>query len=110
MPALWLSQFDMRVYVVVTSVDPLRVYLFKDGLVRLCTEPYVAPTAKNLSQTRMHLTNYAINKGSSAFVFNDDAVRTYVSNPVSGNASSTSLHMRNVVRSIAFVMSSTVRV
>ena len=55
-------QFDMRVYVVVTSVDPLRVYLFKDGLVRLATEPYVVPTAKNLAHTRMHLTNYAINK------------------------------------------------
>ena len=57
-----LCQFDMRVYVVVTSVDPLRVYLFKDGLVRLCTEPYVPPTGKNLASTRMHLTNYAINK------------------------------------------------
>ena len=57
-----LMQFDMRVYVVVTSVDPLRVYLFKDGLVRLATEPYVVPTAKNLAHTRMHLTNYAINK------------------------------------------------
>jgi tubulin polyglutamylase TTLL6/13 len=52
----------MRVYIVVTSVDPLRVYLFKDGLVRLATEPYVVPTAKNLAHTRMHLTNYAINK------------------------------------------------
>jgi hypothetical protein len=70
----------MRVYVVVTSVDPLRVYLFKDGLVRLCTEPYVVPTAKNLSQVRMHLTNYAINKGSENFVFNDDADRTDVGN------------------------------
>ncbi|MFO0000351.1 MAG: hypothetical protein ACK559_04415, partial [bacterium] len=70
----------MRVYVVVTSVDPLRVYLFKDGLVRLCTEPYVAPTAKNLSQTRMHLTNYAINKGSANFVFNNDADKTDVGN------------------------------
>jgi tubulin polyglutamylase TTLL6/13 len=44
--------------------------------VRLCTEPYVAPNGKNMSQTCMHLTNYAINKHSSNFVFNDDAERT----------------------------------
>ncbi len=47
---------------------------------RLCTEPYVAPTGKNLSLTRMHLTNYAINKGSANFVFNEDADKTDVGN------------------------------
>ena len=48
----------------------------QDGLVRLCTEPYVAPNAKNLADVCMHLTNYAINKNNSNFVFNDDAERT----------------------------------
>jgi hypothetical protein len=44
------------------------VYLFDEGLVRLCTTKYSAPCKKNLRKTCMHLTNYAINKKSKAYV------------------------------------------
>ncbi len=65
-------KFDIRIYVLITSIRPLRVYMYRDGLVRLCTEPYKQPTAKNLSDRLMHLTNYSINKISERFVANED--------------------------------------
>lgn len=65
-------KFDLRVYVLVTSCDPLRIYIHKEGLVRLATEPYTNPTPSNLDNVCMHLTNYAINKNSSKFEFNSD--------------------------------------
>lgn len=31
-------KFDMRVYVLITCINPLRVYLYNDGIVRFATE------------------------------------------------------------------------
>ena len=60
-------KFDLRLYVLVSSVKPLRMYLFREGLVRLATQEYVKPNSSNISDRCMHLTNYAINKGSDNF-------------------------------------------
>lgn len=67
-------KFDLRIYVLVSSVDPLRIWLFDEGLVRFATTPYVPPSSSNLSKVTQHLTNYAINKNSGNFVFNTGGV------------------------------------
>lgn len=65
-------KFDLRIYVVVTSVDPLRVWLADDGLVRLATSPYVPPTSKKaMNCITANLTNYSVNKSSETYVKSD---------------------------------------
>ena len=51
----------MRVYVAVTSVNPLRVYVYNEGLCRFASEKY---TMDNVKNKYSHLTNYSINKNN----------------------------------------------
>ncbi|KAG8141938.1 hypothetical protein E2320_006591 [Naja naja] len=64
-------KFDIRLYVLLRSLDPLEVHVAKDGLCRFCTEPYQEPALKNLHQVYMHLTNYSLNIHSGNFVHSD---------------------------------------
>eukprot|EP00747_Dinoflagellata_sp_TGD_P030040 gnl/TRDRNA2_/TRDRNA2_134354_c0_seq1.p1 gnl/TRDRNA2_/TRDRNA2_134354_c0~~gnl/TRDRNA2_/TRDRNA2_134354_c0_seq1.p1 ORF type:complete len:632 (-),score=119.51 gnl/TRDRNA2_/TRDRNA2_134354_c0_seq1:28-1923(-) len=64
-------KWDMRVYVLVTSLEPLTVYLYDDGLARFCTQEYNFPDRHNLEELEMHLTNFSINWESDAFIDTD---------------------------------------
>ncbi|KFP35717.1 Tubulin polyglutamylase TTLL13, partial [Chlamydotis macqueenii] len=61
-------KFDMRIYVLVTSCDPLRIFVYKEGLARFATVRYIDPSSRNLDDLCMHLTNYAVNKRNENFV------------------------------------------
>ena len=61
-------KFDFRVYCLIYGVDPLRMYLYREGIVRFATVKYTGAKKRNLDNLYMHLTNYAINKSSDAFV------------------------------------------
>uniref|UniRef100_A0A3B4Z735 Tubulin tyrosine ligase-like family, member 6 n=1 Tax=Stegastes partitus TaxID=144197 RepID=A0A3B4Z735_9TELE len=65
-------KFDLRIYVLVTSCDPLSIFMFKEGLARFCTTKYNEPTHGNVDDVCMHLTNYSINKNSENFVRDED--------------------------------------
>lgn len=54
-------KFDLRIYVVITSVNPLRFYLYEEGLVRFATEKFTLAPEK-MKNRYVHLTNYSINK------------------------------------------------
>lgn len=44
-------KFDLRIYVLVTACDPLRVFLYEDGLARFATIKYTDPQHNNLVRT-----------------------------------------------------------
>jgi tubulin polyglutamylase TTLL4 len=59
-------KYDLRVYVLVTSFEPLKIYIFKEGLVRLATVPYTT-SKSSLKQRFIHLTNYSVNKKAETY-------------------------------------------
>ncbi|XP_037073354.1 tubulin polyglutamylase TTLL5-like [Pollicipes pollicipes] len=63
---------DVRLYVAVTSYDPLVIYLYEEGLIRFAAVKY-DQSAKMLWNPCMHLTNYSVNKYHTNYVQNDDA-------------------------------------
>lgn len=68
-------KFDMRIYVLVASCKPLRIYIYREGLVRLATKKYSKVNKENKNDLFQHLTNYAVNKENANFVHEADERR-----------------------------------
>lgn len=62
---------DLRLYVLVTSYNPLLIYLYEEGLVRFATVKYDCKQ-DNLWNPCMHLCNYSINKHHSDYIKSSD--------------------------------------
>jgi len=63
-------KFDLRIYVLLTSVDPVKLYIYEDGLVRLATEEF-SLEEEHLKDKFRHLTNYSVNKNNENFEYNE---------------------------------------
>lgn len=50
------TKFDLRIYALLASVNPLKIYVYHDGLARFCSEEY------NSDSIYSHLTNVTLNK------------------------------------------------
>ena len=55
------TKFDLRIYVLIQSVDPLRVYVYRDGLARFCSEQ------EGQHDIFSQITNVTLNKESPEF-------------------------------------------
>jgi len=54
-------KFDLRIYVLVTSVNPLEIFIYKEGFGRFSTVPFTLDPNDKANKF-IHLTNYSINK------------------------------------------------
>ena len=68
-------KFDLRLYVVVTSCQPLTIFWHQEGIARFATQPYSLKVGKEMP-TLAHLTNYAINKDAAGFKITDEDIAT----------------------------------
>jgi hypothetical protein len=62
-------KFDLRVYAAITSIDPFRIYIYKEGLARFATQKYEID--KDDLNVFTHLTNFSVNKKNSIFKADD---------------------------------------
>ena len=66
-------KFDLRIYIVITCINPLRIYIYEDGLTRFATSKYSSNVSGNKKGLKyMHLTNFSVNKKNINFVSTDD--------------------------------------
>ncbi|XP_050438880.1 tubulin polyglutamylase TTLL5 isoform X2 [Adelges cooleyi] len=70
-------KWDLRLYVLVTSFNPLIIYLYEEGLVRFATVKYSCDRTQ-ISNRRMHLCNYSVNKSNPSYIRNLDPNRENV--------------------------------
>ena len=61
-------KYDFRLYVLITGFKPLRIYLNKEGLVRIATNNY-SLSMKNINDSFIHLTNTGINEKNRKYRF-----------------------------------------
>ena len=62
------KKFDLRIYVFVTSIVPLKIYRYDEGLTRFASDEY----NEDINDKFSHLTNYAINKNNKNYKKNSD--------------------------------------
>ena len=72
-------KFDIRLYVLIISLEPLLIYVYKEGLVRFATKKYES-NSNSFKDCFVHLTNYSINKHSPDFIKNTHSDFNYLGN------------------------------
>ena len=60
------KKFDFRLWVLVSEMNPLKIYLYNEAFVRFTTENY-SLNKNTISKKNIHITNFSIQKYSNKF-------------------------------------------
>ena len=66
------KKYDLRLYVLISGLKPLRIYFYKEGLIRIASEKY-SVNPNNIGNKYIHLTNTDVNKSNKNFVHPKDS-------------------------------------
>lgn len=61
------KKYDLRLYVLISGLKPLRIYLYKEGLVRIASEIFSINT-NSIKNKFIHLTNTDVNKLNKNYI------------------------------------------
>ena len=62
------KKYDLRLYILITSLNPLKIYLYKDGLVRIASKKY-SLDINSMGDKYIHLTNTDVNKYNIYYIY-----------------------------------------
>lgn len=62
------TKYDIRIHVVITSANPLHIYIYESGHIKFATLPYQKSDWQNLHR---HITNVELNMKHEEFVYGD---------------------------------------
>ena len=60
-------KYDLRLYVLIASLNPIRIYLYNEGLVRIAIEKYKLDIS-SIQNKFMHITNTDLNIKNKKFI------------------------------------------
>lgn len=49
-------KFDVKIFALIYGVDPLRIFVFREGIASFASEQYQKPDKENLEMNGMHFT------------------------------------------------------
>lgn len=61
------KKYDLRIYVLILGINPLRIYLYKNGFVRRCVKDY-SLDINLLNDKNIHLTNTHVNVEKKEYI------------------------------------------
>ena len=64
----------LRIYALITGAQPLRAYIYNEGVVRIAPEPY-DPSPERLADVAMHVTNTALHLDHPGLMISQDPAR-----------------------------------
>ena len=56
----------MRLHLLISSVDPLELFIFNEGIVSICSEKFTLDR-EQMSNKFVHLSNYSVNKNHESY-------------------------------------------